>query len=311
MLFSLLQPDNATTPAKDVGEQISRIPDILADSLQTFLQTVGSALPSIIGALTILIAGWLFAKLIAYLIRKLLTVSRFDDLADKINVGDMLAKANIKTKPSVMISRFVYWGIILFVFVMATDSLGWNIVSTQISHLIAYLPTLFSAVVLFILGFFVSSFVRDVIAAATSSLGMKGGRFISQIIFYFLLIMFTITVLNQLGIDTQIITYQLVLFIGSILLAGSISYGFASRKVLSSMLATYFSRNTYMVGQVIRFDGIEGQIVKIDRIFMTIQTDGEKLVVPTKELLDKRVSIIRDPLKSNRDQMLDDLLDKR
>ncbi len=310
MLFSFLQPDNAT-PAKDVGEQISRIPDILTDSLQSFLQTLGGALPSIIGALTILIAGWLFAKFIAYIIRKILTVSRFDELADKINVSDMLAKANIQTKPSIMISRFVYWGIILFVFVMATDSLGWNIVSTQISNLIAYLPTLFSAIVLFILGFFVSSFVRDIIAAATNSLGMKGGRLISQLVFYFLLIMVTITVLNQLGIDTQIITYQVVLFIGSILLAGSISYGFASRKVLSSMLATYFSRNTFMVGQVIRFDGIEGQITKIDRIFMTIQTDGEKLVIPTKELLDKRVSILRDPLQSNRDQMIDDLLDNR
>ncbi len=289
LLFLLWQKKNNPT----VEDQIDHFKEILWSSIQSFLNTIAQALPTIIGALLLLILGWIFAKVISYIIKKVLTISKFDELADRINAGEILGKANINSKPSQLISRFVYWVIILFSFVMASDFLKLDIVSKQIGNLISFLPTVLSALILLIVGFFIASFVRDIVAAATTSLGMTGGKFVSNIVFYFIIIMVVIMVMDQLGIQTEIITYQVLLFIGAILLAGSISYGIASRKILSSMLAAYFSRHTYEVGQVIRIDDIEGQIIKITKVFLVLQTADDKVVIPTKELLDTRVHIIR------------------
>ena len=66
---------------------------------------------------------------------------------------------------------------------------------------------------------------------------MNGGKIISGFVFYFLVVIITITALDQIGIDTSIITSNVVLILGAILLAASISYGIASKTILSNMLA--------------------------------------------------------------------------
>lgn len=275
-------------------QDIFTMQGVIFSSLQTFGQTFMQALPGILGAIFLILAGWLIARFVSYLFRKLLTVVKFDAIASRINATEMLEKANIALTPSFIVSKFVYWIILLLFFVTATDTLGWTIVSEQISKLIGFLPTLLSGIVLFILGAYIATFFRDLIAAATASLGVGGGKMISGFVFYFLMVIVTITALDQIGIDTTIITSNIVLILGAVLLSASISYGFASKDILSNMLASFFSQKTFKVGQHIRIDGIEGEIINIDSIVITLQTHTDKVVIPTRELITQRVHITKE-----------------
>lgn len=266
------------------------MPDL--DLLQSTTKSIIDGIMHILPAIFILIVGWLAAKFIAYLIAKILNVSKFDNLAARFNVTEMFEKANISLSPSQMIGKFVYYTILLLFFVMATDHLGWTVVSEQISRMINLIPPLLIAIIIFLIGVYFASFLRDVIDATTSSLGISAGKFISSFVFYFLVALVSITALEQISIDTSIIKQNLVLFIGAILLAGSISYGFASRHILTNMLATFFSRKTFEVGQIIQVDDIVGEIVQIDGISVVIQTETDKIVMPSQDLINNRIRII-------------------
>ena len=103
----------------------------------------------------------------------------------------------------------------------------------------------------------------------------------------------TLTALGQAGIDTTIISANLSLILGSILLSAAISYGFASRDVLANILASFFSRKTFAIGQVIELDDAKGKIIATSNISVTILTEQqEKIVIPAHQLITNKVKII-------------------
>jgi len=261
------------------------------DSLKTIGDKIVDVLPSIFGALLFLLLGWFLARLISAAIVRLLQAVNFDSFAEKVNVKEFLSKANVDISASEIIGKFVRGIIILLAFVGACDQLGLGMVSEKIGELINYLPTLFVAIVIFLLGIYFATFIRDLIKGATASLGMSAGKVVSNLVFYFLFIMVTLTALDQAGIDTTVITSNMLIIMGSILAAAAISYGFASRYVLSNILAGYAGRNTFQKGQTIEIEGIKGEIIDITSTSVILQTGNEKMVIPNHDLLTGRVKV--------------------
>ncbi len=273
--------------------EISTWTEVFFHSFQSFGQKLLGTIPGILGAIIILLLGWLFAKFVAKGVARLLKLIKFDMLADKIKATDFLKKANVESSPSEVIGVFVYWILLLLVIISASDALGWTAVSGEVSKLLSLLPNVLVGIVFFIIGYYIASFVRDVIRGAASSMNIGAGKLISSFVFYLLLILITLTALNQAGVDTSIITGNLMLILGAILGAAAISYGFASRDVLSNILAGFFSRRTFNVGQTIEIEGVRGKIVSVSNISIILQTsENEQVVVPAHQLITNRVKII-------------------
>ncbi len=275
-------------------EKVSTWSDLFFQSFYAFGEKLMASLPSVLGAIFIILLGWLFARLVAGIISRLLTAVKFDQLAERVNFQDFLQKANMTLSPSVLMGKFIYWILMLLVVITASETLGWSAVSEEISKLIAYLPQLLAAVVFFIVGVYIASFVRDVIGGATQTLGISTGKVISAFVFYLLLVLVALTALKQAGIDTSIITSNLMIIVGSVMVAMAISYGFASRDILSNILGSYFSRRTFEVGQHIEIDGKAGKIIEITSVTITIRLNEERdLVIPAHQLMTKQIEIIR------------------
>ncbi len=267
--------------------------DILFHSTQTMASQLINVLPKLLTAIVVFLLGWLVARLISSLIKSILGAIKFDEFATKLHADDLLAKANVNSKPSELVCKFFYWMLMLFVIVMVSDTLGWHSVSSEISKLLGFLPKILIALVFFIVGTFIARVVRDFINGATASLGISSGRIIGNIIFYFLLIIVTITSLDQAGIDTSIITSNVLLIFGSVMLAASISYGFASKELLSNILASFFSRHTFSIGQIIEVEAVKGEIIEMSSVAVILQTSAnEKVVIPTQVLITNKVKII-------------------
>ena len=265
---------------------------LITDSLSSFGQQFMGALPRIIAALAILLIGWIIARVLRGVVAKVLDLAKFDELADKIEATAMLEKGNITAKPSSIVSRFAYWIVMLLVFITATNSLGWTVVSEKLGDLIDYLPKLFTAGIIFAIGIWIATFIRGIISAATSSMGVSTGNIISSFIFYFLATMITLTSLQQAGINTDIITSNIFIILGAVLVAGGIAYGFAARELLTNILSGYFSRSKYEIGQRIRINDVEGEITHLDNISVTVQTANDMVVVPIKKLVENDVHIL-------------------
>ncbi len=269
---------------------------VLVESIERFGQKTADAIPSVVGSVVILTVGWLIAKLISKGLLKLLLLLKLDQLAERVNMSDYLSRANIQITPSRILSKFVYWLIILLVITTAADSLGWDTVSQEISNLLSFLPRLLTAMVIFIIGLYIASFIRDFIAGASLSLGIGVGKMISSVVFYLMFIMLSLTALNQAGIDTSILSNNMLLILGAILIAGAISYGFASKDILANILAGHFSKKQFVKDMELEVEGIRGTVVERSAISITLlQKDGQAVVIPLHRLISNHVTIIKNP----------------
>ncbi len=80
--------------------------------LNDFFRDIVSVFPKILGALVILLIGYIVARVIAAIIRKALEATRLNNFLFGMKGGDKLQKA--VPNPSQTVSRVAYWLIFLF-----------------------------------------------------------------------------------------------------------------------------------------------------------------------------------------------------
>ncbi|MEZ4933521.1 MAG: mechanosensitive ion channel [Saprospiraceae bacterium] len=259
--------------------------------VEEVLLKFASALPNIVGALAILLVGWLLAKIISKTLEKILGAIKIDALGDKINDTEFATKANFKIRVSIFLSRLVYYLLMLVFIMLATDVLGMAVVSGMVSDLITYLPRLLSALVLFILGIYLAEFVKNIVQATCTALAIPSAKVISTFVFYLIFLTLTISAMAQASIDTALITSNLTVILGGVILAFSIGYGFASRDTMANFIASFYSKNKVKIGDMVSLDGSTGKVIAMDSISLTLQADGKIIIIPLKKLTSEKVEI--------------------
>jgi len=275
---------------------MNKITDLTQVALQSLValgESFMSALPNILGALFLLLLGWLIAKITSYIVRRSLKAIGFDKLSKKLNLDEIIGESKIAIFPSQIVGKFVYWVIILLFFVTASDTLGWAVVSNSISDLLSYLPQLFSAIVVFVIGFYIATFVKKGLQGILNTLAVASARIISGLAFYFIVVIISLAALNQAGIDTGVLTSNVTVIVGGVVLAFAVSFGIGSRDILTNILSSFYSKNNFHVGQEIEIDALKGVIQKIDITSCVLTTKNGTVVIPVKTLLTDRVNVIK------------------
>ena len=153
-------------------ENISDWTRIVLESLLELGKSIMSALPNILGAIFLILLGWLLAKLFAFLIKRGLRIIGFDKIGGKFGFEELIQKVKVTITPSELVARFVYWVLLLLFFLTASDTLGWVVVSESIGDLIAYLPKLFSGIIIFVIGLYIANFIKRALKSLFDSLSI-------------------------------------------------------------------------------------------------------------------------------------------
>jgi len=272
---------------------ISHWTELVIASLKAMGENLMGALPNILGAIILLIMGWVIAKVVSKVIARLLKGPRVEKWTQKINGSESMQENGMSIAPAKVISQFVYWLILLVFFITASDTLGWQSVSTEVGGLLRYLPKLLSAIIIFVIGMYIANFIKQAILATFISLGVSGAKLISTIAFYVIIVILTVTAMNQAGIDTEILTHNITLILGSVLFAFALAFGLGARDILQNILSGLYSRKSFNPGEKVRLEGIEGVIEAIDSVNVTLKTSEGKIVIPAKDFISSKVEIIQ------------------
>ncbi len=264
------------------------------DAFNVMWHKIFEALPGILIALVIMLIGVLVARSLSYLLSKAVQLSKFERFTSRALGRDVSQKSETGWNMALVVKKATYWTIILLFAVFASETLGWEVVTQEISNLIAYLPRLFSALVIFIIGLYVAAFVRKAISTGINSVGVQASGLISTIAYYVIMILVSITSLNQAGIDTGAITSNIVIIIGSIFLAFALAFGLGAKDVLGNILAGFYTKRSFHVGQKIRIENTEGIIERMDSVNFMLRTDKGRISIPIKKLMEEKVEIIGD-----------------
>ena len=114
--------------------------NLLMESSQEFLNEIAGNLPKILGALFILILGWIIAKLVKRLFVKLLRVIKFSYLTEKSGVEKFLKDGGVKTDSIAILGTLLYWIIMLFVIVVTFNSLNLSAATAILNKITLFIP---------------------------------------------------------------------------------------------------------------------------------------------------------------------------
>ncbi len=259
--------------------------------------------PRIVGALVILLIGWLVAKLVKKILAQVLERVGIDRFAQMLNDIDLVRSSGMEVKLSVVLAQVVYYVMMLIFVIAATDAMGVKAITQLVTDALNYLPSLFSASVIFLLGLFLADLVKGLVLTVCQSIGLPSAKMIAAGVFYFLLVTVAISALAQAKINTGFISSNLTVIIGAVALAFSLGYGFASRDLMANYLAGYYNKNKVRVGDDVRIIGVRGKVVMIDASSIFLQTAERAVIIPLSKLATEKIEVFYADAQD--DQLLD------
>lgn len=175
-------------------------------ALQSGLANFFDFVPKFLLFLVILIVGLIVASLITRGLTKLLRRVGFDRLVERGGVKNALAKSDLDA--SALISRILYWTLVLFVLQFAFGVFGPNPVSALLAAIIAFLPKVIVAIVIVIITAAIAAGVKMLIQNTLG--GLSYGKALANIVSIFIIFLGVIAALNQVDVATTVTTPILI-----------------------------------------------------------------------------------------------------
>ncbi len=260
---------------------------VFAELVARFSETA----PKLFMALLILVVGRIIAGFFRKLVRRVLSLAGIDRLAERLNDIDLVQRTGVRIALSGVVGQMVFYLLMLAFVIFATDVLGIPAITDMVRDLIDYLPALFSAFVLFLLGLFLADMVRGIVQTACQSMGIPSARLIGTAVFYFLFITVAVSALSQAKINTGFIAANLTVVVGALALAFAVGYGLAARDLVANYIAGHYNRNKVQVGHDVRIAGVRGKVVHIDATSLILQTPERAIIIPMSKMMTEKVEI--------------------
>jgi cellulose synthase/poly-beta-1,6-N-acetylglucosamine synthase-like glycosyltransferase len=218
--------------------------NLIVQPVREMLTRIMAYLPVLLGALVILIVGWFVAKAVRRLVDWLLKVTRFDTLADKTGISEVLRKGDLKISAREVISGLVYWLIILMVLVMTVDALGLPKSSDILAGLFAYVPKVIAALLVLVVAMFLASFVSGIVQTAAGNANLPSPEIFAGISRWAIII-FAVTIsLGELGIGTLLVTATFNIILGGVCLALALAFGLGGKDAAARYLEELRKRHS-------------------------------------------------------------------
>lgn len=175
--------------------------DRFRDGLGDAWVTVAALVPKLIGFILILLIGFFVARLLANLADKALERVGFDRLVQRSGVGRVLGRANYDA--SSILGKIVFYVVILFVLQLAFGLFGPNPISGLLTAVIAYLPKVFVALVIIVVGAAIAAAVKEIVEASLGGLDYGRGLAIGASVA--ILVITAFAALDQLEIAPAVV----------------------------------------------------------------------------------------------------------
>lgn len=254
-----------------------------------YMGSILRALPAIAAGLILLLIGWGLAKLVRSLIERIFKKTGIHDAAERSGLDRVFSRLGGMT---VVVGGLVYWLVQLFFILASAEVMDLTIVTDAIHRFFAYVPVLLTSVGIFVFGIWLAERVQTLVAGLGGSMGLMGSRVLGRIFFAIIMLFMSITALNMAGVDTSLITSNLLLFVGGVLLAFSVAYGLASRDILANILSSYYGKDRFRIGMRVRIGADEGVIEEMDSISITLRSNGRLVLIPAKQFISERVEVL-------------------
>src|SRR5215210_4704429 len=209
----------------------------LTRSLSDGIGAILGALPALIGALIILVIGFIIAKILQGIVTRVLKSMGFEGWMESGGVKQFFERSQTTQTPLSILGKLIFWLVFFIAITMAVDTLGISAISDVLAQFIAYIPQIIAAILILVLATLLANFVAGIVRGAT------GSNVIGSVAQYGIIVFAAFAALTQLGIAEGLIAPTFLILLGGVSLAAAIAFGLGGQGVARQMVEDGYEKS--------------------------------------------------------------------
>jgi hypothetical protein len=271
----------------DLSQSLQSMQATLADAYRSFIEY----LPLFLSALLLLLAGWLVARLLRSICIRL--AGGLDNVLERISRWSRTRRRLTLTGGArTLIGNAVFWVVILLFVAMAARVARLELFTIWLDRIVAWLPTLLAGGLIALAGWFVSTLVRDLVAAALDSAGSPQSELFGRVAQSAIFLAAMVIGLDQIGIDITFLTTLLAIVVGGLLLSVALAFGLGARDLVANLIGAQQLQRLLEPGQVARIDDIQGQVLELTPTSVILSTENGRMAIPARRFQEVAMLIV-------------------
>lgn len=219
------------------------------DALRNFL----GFLPQLVGAILVLVIGWIIAGFVAGLIERVLNRIGFERAAQSTGIAGFVKRSGSEWTVSKVVAEIVKWFIRLIALQAAASILGMEQVSQIINSILLWLPNLVVALAIIVIGALLARFVAGVVRGATSEMGFGNPDLIAGIAQYSIIVFAVIAAVDQLGIAETVVNTLFTGLVVAVALAFGLAFGLGGQQTAARITEGWYQQGRQASEKVARY----------------------------------------------------------
>ena len=205
-------------------------------SLATLGQKLIEFLPVLIGALLVLLAGWIIAIAAGKLAERFMKVLRVDKAMEKIGFNGKIYGSEIHLTVSAFFGGLIKWFLVLAFLMAAADILRLDQVTDFLNSILLYIPNVIVAVVILSAVMLLGNFVYTVVKGSTRAAGIMSATLLATVSKWAIVIFGIFAALIQLGIAPSLVSTIFIGIVAMLSLAGGLAFGLGGKDEAAMIL---------------------------------------------------------------------------
>lgn len=263
----------------------------LTETYAVFSQQVIAHFPQLIGATLLLLVGFAVAHLMRMASYKL--TNSLDSLLQRTVKVETAQRETIRRSYANILSKTVYWAVMLFFIAAAANLLGWKLFSEWMSTLLEYLPKLITGLLIILIGFLLSSGGKAAVRSAAEAAGAASGVLLGALTQAVILFTALVIGVQNIGIDVTFLTTLMIVIVAVVLAGGVMAFGLGSQTLVANIIGAQHTRKHCRVGEHMSIGNVQGTISEVTQSVIILDTEQGRVVVPAKLFLEQS-STLRD-----------------
>jgi len=210
----------------------NQINNALQDSLSRVLTSLASLLPGLVALLLSVVIAALLGALLSWVLVRLLRAFRFDERLEHWGVS-ALAEWSPGHSPTLLVGRLAHWMLVLLGAMVGLAALDATLMTQLLGRLGTYLPNVFVAILLVILGTALARFLSRGVLISAVNMQIQSARLMSLGVKWLVLLLTLAMALNHLSIGGAILQLAFGILFGGIVLALALAVGLGSKELVS------------------------------------------------------------------------------
>lgn len=205
---------------------------LMTEPFERLWERVIQFLPNFLAALLILVAGFVLGAVLKRLFLKIFRLTGLDKFSERSGVLELMRKGGFgEPSLSALLSRVVSWLTVVVFAVISMMSLGLPAVSHLLERFLLYLPNIFVAALILLIGYLLGSFLGRAALIAAVNAGMRFSRLMGRGVKAVVLVLSVSMALEQLGIGKESVVIAFAIILGGVVLSLSIAFGLGGKDI--------------------------------------------------------------------------------